>query len=370
MSEDLVNKFSQEHKADFYSRWVRDNGLEIISGHYIPNLHTVELRPWERRGGRGVFINHEASAESNDSYVCEIPAGSKLTPQRQLYEEMVYVLDGRGSTSVWNDRGQKISFEWQAGSLFAIPLNAWYQHFNGSGVNAARYIGVTNAPVVINLYEDLDFVFNSPYEFKKRFQGESDYFEPKKTTKGFLLETNFVADARNLPLISAKERGAGGGHIRFNLAHGTMNSHISEFAVGSYKKGHKHGPGAHVIVLNGKGYSLMWPEGDKPHRYDWKEGSLVIPPYMWYHQHFNTGSQPARYLALKYEGSAIRDSRGVPLAWISQREGGHQVDYADEDPMIRKIFEEELAKNGIQEKMSPIYEAELATLPRAQTSRH
>ena len=71
-----------------------------------PNLHTVELKPWPRRGGKGVFLNHDASRTSNDCYVCEIPPGKQLAPQRQLYEEMIYVLDGRGSTAVWNDAGQ------------------------------------------------------------------------------------------------------------------------------------------------------------------------------------------------------------------------------------------------------------------------
>ena len=50
-----------------------------------------------------------------------------------------------------------------------------------------------------------------------------------------------MPDAVNLPLISAKERGAGGGHIRFNMAKGSMNSHISQFPIGTYKKGHCHG---------------------------------------------------------------------------------------------------------------------------------
>src|SRR5665647_1981007 len=68
----------------------------------------------------------------------------------------------------------------------------------------------------------------------------------KFVSRGLLLETNFVADAVNLPLISAKERGAGGGHIRFNMAKGSMNSHISQFPVGTYKKAHCHGPGAHA----------------------------------------------------------------------------------------------------------------------------
>src|SRR6266700_7842237 len=246
VSDEFAKKFATE-KDTPYLRWVRGEGLEVISAQYVANLRTVELKPWPRRGGSGVFINHDASRTSNDCYVCAIPPGQKLAPQRQLYEEMILILEGRGSTSVWNDEGKRITFEWKAGSLFAIPLNAWHQHFNGSGREPARYVGVTNAPPVINLYEDIDYVFGCDHDFKSRFNGEPDYFSAKGEQRGLLLQTNFVADAINLPLISAKERGAGGGHIRFSMAKGSMNSHISQFPVGTYKKGHAHGPGAYVI---------------------------------------------------------------------------------------------------------------------------
>ncbi|MCL6633599.1 MAG: cupin domain-containing protein [Alicyclobacillus herbarius] len=363
VSEELASKFATE-KDSRYTAWVHEEGLDIISAHYIPDLHTVEVKPWPRRGGFGVFINHESSRTSNDCYVCDIPPGGKLAPQRQLYEEMIYVLDGHGSTTVWNDAGARVTFEWQAGSLFAIPLNCWHQHFNGSGLEKVRFLAVTNAPMVINLYGETDFVFNTPYDFRSRFRGEPDYFANEGTQRGFLLETNFVADTRSLPLIHAKERGAGGGHIRFNLAKGSMNSHISEFPVGTYKKAHLHGPGAHVIILSGEGFSFMWPENSPLRRYDWKEGSMIVPPDRWYHQHFNTGPTPARYLALKYEGTAIRNEQGVPKAWISKRLGGDQIDYADEDPEIRRAFESELAKHGLQSKMEPVYESERAQLAK------
>ena len=359
-SEDLARKFIAE-KETSYDRWVREEGLDIISAHYVPDLKTVELKPWARRGGRAVFINHEATRSSNDCYVCEIPAGGKLAPQRQLFEEMILILDGRGSTSVWNDAGQKITFEWKAGAIFAIPLNTYHQHFNGSGSHPARYVGVTFCPQLINLFDDVDFIFNTHRDFKHRFNGEPDYFTTQGEQEGFLLRTNFVPDAVNLPLIHAKERGAGGGHIRFNMARGAMASHISQFPVGTYKKAHRHGPGAHVIILSGEGYSLMWPEHEQPTRYEWKPGTLIVPPNGFFHQHFNAGSTPARYLAFKH--SSIRNTQGVPISWISRRLGGNQIDYADEDMTIRSMFEQALLKNKVTPKMQSAYEAELESLP-------
>ena len=360
---DAIAKKFETEKATPYSRWVAEEGLDIIDAMYVQNLHTVDLKPWARRGGRGVYLNHDASRTSNDCYVCEISPGQQLAPQRQLFEEMVYVLDGRGSTTVWNGAGKRLSFEWQAGAIFAIPLNTMHQHFNGSGKNVARFVSVTNGPVIINAFGDTGFVFNTDVDFKNRFSGESDYFANGGEQKGLLLDTNFVADAINLPLMAAKERGAGGGHIRFSMAKGSMNSHISQFPVGTYKKAHMHGPGAHVIILSGEGFSLMWPEGEEARRYEWAEGSMIVPPNMWFHQHFNTGTTPARYLAFKAEGVSIRNAQGVPKAWISRRIGGHQIDYADEAQNVRDTFAQALAKTGALPRMDAAYEAELPDLP-------
>ena len=362
VSDSIAKKFETE-KATPYTRWIEQEGLDILPSIYVENLHTVELKPWARRGGKGLYLNHDASRTSNDCYVCEIPPGGQLAPQRQLFEEMIYVLDGRGSTTVSNEAGVKLSFEWKAGAIFAIPLNTLHQHFNGSGTAPARFVAVTNGPPLINAYGDTDFVFNTAYDFKNRFAGESNYFANGGEQKGLLLDTNFVADAINLPLISAKERGAGGGHIRFSMAKGSMNSHISQFPTATYKKAHAHGPGAHVIIMSGSGYSLMGPDEESLNRYDWAEGCMIVPPNMWFHQHFNTGNTPARYLAFKAEGVSIRNAQGVPKAWISRRVGGDQIDYADESPFIRQTFADALAKVGLQPRMDEAYQSELAELP-------
>ena len=107
----------------------------------------------------------------------------------------------------------------------------------------------------------------------------------------------------------------------------------------------------------------MWPEGEEPRHYPWEVGTLIVPPNMWFHQHFNTGSAPARYLAFKYEGVAFRNAQGVPKAWISRRIGGDQIDYADESQEVRTRFADALSGHGIASSMQTAYEAELVDLP-------
>ena len=107
----------------------------------------------------------------------------------------------------------------------------------------------------------------------------------------------------------------------------------------------------------------MWPEGGEPQRFEWQLGSMIVPPNMWFHQHFNTGTTPARYLAFKHEVVSIRNEQGVPKAWISKRIGGDQIDYADESPVVRQLFADALSRHNMAPNMADAYQAELADLP-------
>jgi hypothetical protein len=102
----------------------------------------------------------------------------------------------------------------------------------------------------------------------------------------------------------------------------------------------------------------MWKEGDDIKRYDWHAGSLMVPPERWFHQHFNVGGEPARYLALKPFSS--RKFPGLRKQWgtsESVKLGGDQIEYEDEDPRIRTMFEKELGKRGVASQMSSVYKA-------------
>ena len=90
----------------------------------------------------------------------------------------------------------------------------------------------------------------------------------------------------------------------------------------------------------------MWPEGSPIERFDWEEGSIVVPPDNWFHQHFNTGNTAARYLALRWGSKKYRGVRKAYGVDEDVKKGGSQIEYHDEDPRIHRDFEAALEKSG------------------------
>ncbi|HWP57397.1 MAG TPA: hypothetical protein VNL14_05885 [Candidatus Acidoferrales bacterium] len=356
-----IERFEQSEapRVETYRAWVESQGIPVIKGFYVRDIRTVEVAPWTLKGGLGALINLEGAGGTTDAYVCEIPAGGRLKPQKHLYEEMVYVATGHGATTVWQKEGKKHTFEWGAGSLFAIPLNAYYQHFNASGSEPARYLAVTNAPFMMNLFHNVDFIFENEFPFTDRFDpnDESFFSASAKLYGRSWMSINFVADTHALSLGEQSERGPGAKNMKFDLAGQIMSAHISEFAVGTYKKAHYHGPGAHVLILSGQGYSLLWPQGSRERtKVEWGPGSLIVPPQLWFHQHLNSGNAPARYLALRWNNwrypfvKMVEGSRRQ-----SVKEGGTQLEYEDEDPEIHQEFETILRHAGARCRMGRVH---------------
>src|SRR3990172_4058250 len=135
---------------------------------------------------------------------------------------MISVVAGRGATSVWLDENRKQTFEWGPGSLFSPPINVWHQHFNGQGDRPARLLGVTTAPLVMDLFHNDDFIFNNPFVFKDRYNADADYFSAQgKVFANRIWESNFVPDVRNFKPNDCEQRGAGGANVRFELSNNT-----------------------------------------------------------------------------------------------------------------------------------------------------
>ena len=189
----------------------------------------------------------------------------------------------------------------------------------------------------------------------KYFDGKGDFIPIRPGNH--LWETNFVPDLAQLELKAWSERGAGGSNIMFALADGTMHAHISEMPVGTYKKAHRHPADFHVMCVTGKGYSLLWYEGDQDfRRVDWKHGTVFAPPDFMFHQHFNTGPTPARYLAtaygsLRYPFTEAKKKALFGGVSTSVKKGGDQIEYEDQAERIHEMYVDEARKNGVEVKM-------------------
>jgi oxalate decarboxylase/phosphoglucose isomerase-like protein (cupin superfamily) len=274
---------------------------------------------------------------------------------------------------VWSrtDEKKKVQFEWQQGSLFAVPLNCYHRLINGSS-EPAIFLAVTSAPLMIDLLHNIDFVFGCDYRFNDRFDGRADYFSPisdRREQGGFFnWESNFIADARGALVDPSEAKGHGVRITSFDMGGSTLVGHIAEWPVGRYHKAHFHHGGAILLILHSEGYTLMWPQeagvrpyesghGDQVVKVQWREGSVFSPPTGWFHQHFNTGREKARQLAFRYSGQSGKYLLG---AWkaingegvrTSIRAGGTLIEYEDEDPRIRRDFQAAIEKLGVPMEM-------------------
>src|SRR5579862_2097161 len=159
-----------------YQNFVKQEGAPMYEGSALEDLGSIELADWERRGGK-VAYTRLGNQEFNSLQVVEIPSAGQLKPEHHMYDAIMYVMKGRGATTIWQDGQPKHTVEWHEGSLLAIPMNAWHQEFNSSGTEPARILFGTNMAHAINFYNNLDFIFNCPYQFTDRYSYSADFFE-------------------------------------------------------------------------------------------------------------------------------------------------------------------------------------------------
>jgi uncharacterized RmlC-like cupin family protein len=350
-----------------YLDWAEGEGVPIYEEFAIDML-TIEARPWPRFGLHGAICHLKGRDDFLTTFLKEIPPGGSSIATHHIYEEVIYVLSGHGSTSV-EINGRHHQFEWGPRSLFSVPLNATYRYFNASGREPARLAATNNLTYLMNLFRSTSFIFDDPHVFPERYgnigylSGEGEYIEVIQGRHQW--ETNFVPDLANFELKAMPTRGAGGTSIRFILGEGSIGCHCSEIPAGTYKKAHRHMNGVVIHAVTGKGYSLLWYEGEKDfHRSDWEHGVIYSPPDQMFHQHFNISPKPSRYLAVQMGSVRYPMTQGKRDIWAPDgdfakpvSEGGMQIEYADQDLRIHRLWLEEMNKAGLEPRMDAFVEA-------------
>ena len=361
-----------------YDLFMERESIPIVRGIGVPKVQNLPRKPWKRLGGDAAFIQLTGTESKWGCFVIEVPGAGALSPMRHLYEEIYYVVEGRGATEVWLEGDSKHhSFEWQAGSLFSIPLNAWFRIVNASSSPALLLAGNT-APNILNLLQDPDALFNCSYQFLDRFSGAEDFYKPNDDiepdpVRGLAMRrTNFIPDIVNCDLPLDNRRSLGYRRIEPFMTRNTFYLWIAQHENGRYSKAHAHTSAAVLICIKGKGYTYTWPEklgptpwkdgkADEVKRVDYEPVGMVSAApggLRWYHQHFGVSKEPLRLTAWfgpnapgrepGPAGELLKDVNGLDID-----EGGTAIPYCMEDPFIRAEYETTLACEGVQSRMDP-----------------
>ena len=339
-----------------YQQWAESLGIPIHRGYFIPDARSVELGWWPERECNAAILDLAGLENVSDVRVIEIPPGKTLPPYKFAMDDIAYVLDGSGLTTISGSDGKaRHTFEWQKHSMFMLPRNSTYQLSNARGTQPARLLLSSYVPMAMSAQGDPSFFFNNPHsgdalldaaEISADARAVVQSFEQGGPAAGVFWYGNFFPNMRTWDNLAAfKSRGAGGSVVWVRFPRSPMVAHMSVFPAQTYKKGHRHGPGFVIVIPAGEGYSIMWPEGGEKVIVPWSEGTVFVPPNRWFHQHFNLGQAPARYLALHPPSFLAGFSEQI------EDMARDQIEYTNEEPWIRQRFEEELKKRSLESQM-------------------
>ena len=140
-------------------------------------LHPEDM-PWElsRQGLLKHLMNEGMNTrmETVDAYMLIIPPGSRSGKHRQLAEECLYVVEGRGydvhvdydveitDTYHWTPQAEVKRYEWEAGDVIYIPPNTIHQHFNADPDRPVRLISAVNRIFKAAGLNDLEQLEDAP----------------------------------------------------------------------------------------------------------------------------------------------------------------------------------------------------------------
>jgi quercetin dioxygenase-like cupin family protein len=353
--------FDEWYVKSSYQRFVQQEGVPLYEGSALEDLAALPLKDWERRGGKAAYTRLGDQEEYNLQIV-EVPPKGELKPEHHIYDSVMYVMKGRGATTIWQEGEPKQTIEWEEGSLLAIPVNAWHQEFNVSSDEPCRVVFGTNMALVINLYHNLEFVFNNPFSFKDRYSSsmKNFYSDEGKHWNLRLFETNFIPDIRTFALDPYPERGNRTSIMRLSMASTSIGMHIMSVSEGTYVTAHRHGPRAHVIVIGGQGYENLFMPGEEKNRRKVPASpyAVVAPRLNEFHQHFNTGRGEYRMLAFRGISAKYGNGKAYDPAKTAKDNDPYgyafKISYEKEDPTIREEYYRELKKNGITLRLEPI----------------
>ena len=363
-----------------YDGWLAKQDVPVHTGYYIEDARTLERSWWSLRGCPAAIISLEGHRGIEHVHVLEIPPGETLPPFRMALEEVIYVFEGNGIASVWAEGQPKITFEWQKHSLFRIPVNYSYELSNARGDRPALTLHVNllpdghghesrrglllqqlvrgPQPALWELSEVLlccgspgaavgagEFLVGARSMGYEPGSGAGTLAaERASSTPGRLRwYGNFFPD---LSVWDKLEAGGSAGRLSYRggifFPGSAFSTRLMVLPSRRYRAAHRHAAGVTIVgIQEADGFVLMWPEGGDYLVAPWKEGTVFVPPYHWYHMHLNSCPVENRQLRIRAPRPGANPSADPKRL----------IPFAEQDPWIRQKFEEELAIRGLTSLM-------------------
>ncbi len=248
----------------------------------------------------------------------------KYLGHRHTVEAVIYYEGGEGYSVI-----DGIEYPWKPGDFICVPMFAWHRHVVTRG-DAMTYLAATTGPLSMYLglavYEDERYpehwIFAQKGEEELRTLIPGKTGAPEGSTKVAVgsaekqearSQTDLVyAKALAYASKEEKDRRAGKVLVRGEDLHfeptrmgnvalvvdptvgfhvRTLGTLVAEIPAGKRSGAHRHAYEETNYVVAGSGYSII-----EDQRFDWKKGDSFCIPFFGWHQHFNTGKEPARFL--------------------------------------------------------------------------
>lgn len=284
MSDILIDKPAPDGKymIDSYGDWARAEDVPIVTAAEA-DLLTTAVAPWPRFGSKGAIAHLTGRGDFLTLFLFELAPDEQSAPQRHLYEEVFFVLSGRGATVIEAADGSTRRQDWAPHSLFTVPMNARHQHINESD-QPARIVSVNDLRYLFNVFRNETFVFANDANFPERACGSDQ-------RDGARMETGKMID------LTAAAIGADG-HVDMTFAHGSIGATLHEIAPGTPQDGPHVDTGCFLFGVTG---TIKLQQGET--RLDLRPGSVtaILPDTAY--QLSNPATQDARLLAVRM-GSA------------------------------------------------------------------
>jgi mannose-6-phosphate isomerase-like protein (cupin superfamily) len=307
---DYTLTVEKQSAAQIEAWWPPFIGQNTLEG-YCWDLNTLPLADRPPLGDKAKILKVGGAGQLTQ--VIEIPPGKKTVWHGYGWdgEALFYVLSGRGQTEYRGMVGALPSnkYTWKKNSMFAIAADHEMQHTNLDPAQPVRLLAVTG--YAINMYpfveEELRNAHQNPAEGPE---------ERARTLATTTYPGHYVDDLRDHPVAMREARADRTAFFNMmsTVGHRTHpNIHISEL-VGPQAYAHKHGNQPIFVILKGSGYDI-WSEArdlkefeaavkaKTARRADYSTGTLCgVPGGPHWHQHFSTGTEPLRYLAIVPRG--------------------------------------------------------------------